>query len=128
MFILIVIAPIGLPPSQTVPPTWVGRDFVLSSNSASSMNIAPSPTLITNIAEQTNLLALNATIEAARVGDAGKGFTVAASKVKNLAGQAAKAAEEISTQIAEIQSATNEFVDAIHGIIGTIRKINNVAT
>lgn len=90
------------------------------------MNIAPSPTLITNIAEQTNLLALNATIEAARVGDAGKGFTVAASKVKNLAGQAAKAAEEISTQIAEIQSATNEFVDAIHGIFGTIRKINNV--
>ena len=92
------------------------------------MNIAPSPTLITNIAEQAKLLALNATIEAARVDDAGKGFTVAASKVNNLAGQAAKAAEEISTQISEIQSATNEFVDAIHGIIGTIRKINNVAT
>tara|TARA_B110000046_G_scaffold97647_1_gene105327 strand:+ start:481 stop:666 length:186 start_codon:yes stop_codon:yes gene_type:complete len=41
---------------------------------------------------------------AARAGDAGKGFVVVASKVKNLAGKAAKATEKTSPQITEIQS------------------------
>lgn len=59
-------------------------------------------------------------MEAARAGDAGKGFVVVVSKVKNLAGETAKATEGISTQITEFQSAKNEFVAAIHGIIWTI--------
>ncbi|ONG46111.1 hypothetical protein BKE38_25705 [Pseudoroseomonas deserti] len=83
--------------------------------------------LINNIAGQTNLLALNATIEAARAGEAGKGFAVVASEVKNLASQTAKATEEISAQIAQIQTATQEAVGAIQGIGGTIGEISNIA-
>jgi methyl-accepting chemotaxis protein/CHASE3 domain sensor protein len=84
--------------------------------------------LITGIAEQTNLLALNATIEAARAGEAGKGFAVVASEVKNLATQTAKATGEISQQISGIQSATSEAVEAIKGIVKTISEISQIST
>jgi methyl-accepting chemotaxis protein len=84
--------------------------------------------LITAIAEQTNLLALNATIEAARAGQAGKGFAVVASEVKSLAGQTAKATEEIGTQIAAMQTATQESVSAIKEIGSTISRISEIAT
>jgi methyl-accepting chemotaxis protein len=84
--------------------------------------------LITTIAEQTNLLALNATIEAARAGEAGKGFAVVAQEVKQLASQTAKATSEISTQIAEMQAATQDSVAAIKEIGGTIGRISEIAT
>ncbi len=84
--------------------------------------------LINDIAGQTNLLALNATIEAARAGDAGKGFAVVASEVKNLASQTAKATEEISSKIAEMQAATASSVTAIGSIGETIVRINEIAT
>jgi methyl-accepting chemotaxis protein len=84
--------------------------------------------LINDIASQTNLLALNATIEAARAGEAGKGFAVVASEVGNLANQTAKATEEISAQISDIQSATDGSVEAIQGISGTIGNINQIAS
>jgi methyl-accepting chemotaxis protein len=84
--------------------------------------------LINVIASQTNLLALNATIEAARAGDAGKGFAVVASEVKALANQTAKATEDIASQVAAIQGATREAVDAI-GMIGkTIGQISAIST
>jgi methyl-accepting chemotaxis protein len=84
--------------------------------------------LISDIAAQTNLLALNATIEAARAGDAGKGFAVVASEVKNLAAQTARATEEISGQVGEIQAATGAAVGAIQGIARRIAEMNEVST
>ncbi len=83
--------------------------------------------LITDIAEQTNLLALNATIEAARAGDAGRGFAVVASEVKALAGQTAKATEDIGAQIAGMQHATMRSIEAIGAIERTIREIGEIS-
>jgi methyl-accepting chemotaxis protein len=84
--------------------------------------------LITSVAEQTNLLALNATIEAARAGDAGRGFAVVAQEVKALASQTAKATDEIGTQIAGMQAATQEAVSSIKMIGTTIDQISAITT
>jgi methyl-accepting chemotaxis protein len=82
--------------------------------------------LINAIASQTNLLALNATIEAARAGEAGKGFAVVAAEVKNLAGQTARATEEISRRVDDIQVGTGAAVGAIEEIGAIMRDIGGV--
>ena len=83
--------------------------------------------LIQAIAGQTNLLALNATIEAARAGEAGRGFAVVASEVKNLAGQTAKATEEVATQIGAIQSAAGDATEAIEQVNKIISEMSGIA-
>ena len=91
----------------------------------SSQEIATVVKLINGIAEQTNLLALNATIEAARAGEAGKGFAVVASEVKELAQETARATEDISRRVEAIQADTAGAVDAIGQISSVIGEIND---
>jgi methyl-accepting chemotaxis protein len=102
-------------------------DAIVRELSASAQKIGNVVGLITNIAGQTNLLALNATIEAARAGEAGKGFAVVASEVKSLAQQTSHATEEIGIQIGQIQTATQQAVDAIQGITATIEEVSKIA-
>ncbi|PWW21915.1 methyl-accepting chemotaxis protein [Geodermatophilus normandii] len=91
----------------------------------SSQEIATVVKLINGIAEQTNLLALNATIEAARAGEAGKGFAVVASEVKELAQETARATEDISRRVEAIQADTAGAVEAISRISAVIGEIND---
>jgi methyl-accepting chemotaxis protein len=82
--------------------------------------------LISEIAGQTNLLALNATIEAARAGEAGRGFSVVAGEVKELAHQTSKATEDVGNQITDIQQATQMALAALDRVVGTIADMNKI--
>ena len=102
-------------------------DARINDLSKAALRIGDVVNLITSIAEQTNLLALNATIEAARAGESGRGFAVVAQEVKALAAQTASATNEISSQIAGMQVATQESVLAIKQIGTTISRISEIA-
>ncbi len=100
----------------------------IESLAAATQRIDGVLTLIQAIAEQTNLLALNATIEAARAGDAGRGFAVVAHEVKALAGQTAKATDEIGQNVGSIQTSTRNAVDAVREIGTAVHGINNITS
>ena len=92
--------------------------------SASANRIGSVVNVIRGIAEQTNLLALNATIEAARAGEAGRGFAVVASEVKNLATQTSRATADVGQQIGAMQSSTTEAVEIISQIAAIMREVD----
>lgn len=97
--------------------------------------------LINSIAEQTNLLSLNAAIEAARAGEAGRGFSVVADEIRELAEESSSATDQISGLITEIQNSVksavgemgnagavvNESVEAIDNTGQSFNKINKAA-
>jgi len=99
----------------------------MSRLSAAARRVGDVVSLISRIAAQTNLLALNATIEAARAGEAGRGFAVVAQEVKTLATQTAKATQEISGQIADMQAATETSVQAIDLIVRKISEVEHIS-
>ena len=96
--------------------------------SAAAQKVGDVVSLISRIAAQTNLLALNATIEAARAGEAGRGFAVVAQEVKTLATQTAKATQDITGQITEMQQATDLSVEAIDKIQKKIGEVEHIST
>jgi methyl-accepting chemotaxis protein len=100
----------------------------VSNLSAAASRIGEVIGSIRAIAEQTNLLALNATIEAARAGEAGRGFAVVATEVKALASQTSLATGEISTQIAQIQSASNDVVEAFEAILIALNEVDGAGS
>lgn len=82
-----------------------------------SNNIADITALIGDIAGQTNLLALNASIEAARAGEVGRGFSVVAKEVGNLAEQSKEATLNIKSIVEELQEKTNKSTSMVNLLI-----------
>jgi methyl-accepting chemotaxis protein len=98
----------------------------MSTLDAAASRIGEVVGLIQSIAGKTNLLALNAKIEAARAGEAGKGFSVVAEEVKSLAGQTAKATDDVTTQISSIQTAAGEARQSIGQLDAIIGQVSSM--
>jgi methyl-accepting chemotaxis protein len=82
--------------------------------------------VINKIAAQTNLLALNATIEAARAGEAGRGFSVVANEVKELALQTGAATKDIEKEIVAIRTEMAKAMAAIDGMANTVANLGGI--
>ena len=103
-----------------------GARTEMESLKKSTDQISDALQIIRAIAEQTNLLALNATIEAARAGEAGRGFAVVASEVKNLARQSAEATVQIDALVQAVQSKAGTANIAITDVANVVRHISEV--
>ncbi|MEP2165345.1 MAG: HAMP domain-containing methyl-accepting chemotaxis protein, partial [Nisaea sp.] len=102
-------------------------DAMMQRLSAAAFEVGAVVELIASIADRTNLLALNASIEAARGGEAGRGFTVVANEVKELARQTREATESVAGKIAGMQDSTQTSVQALSEIGDKIREVEIAA-
>jgi methyl-accepting chemotaxis protein len=109
-------------------------DRLVGALSDSLKDIASMASLIAGVAAQTKLLALNATIEAARAGEAGRGFSVVANEVKDLAAATAASTEEISAMVDAVEGHVNavsgtltEMTAGIGGIDDATEALRQVA-
>jgi len=98
--------------------------LTMNTLSLAAKEIGEVTSLIKRIAEQTNLLALNATIEAASAGDAGKGFSVVANEIKELAIKSGQAANDIANKVKGVQENSSSAVEVIAGISDVISRMN----
>ncbi|MFO1499884.1 MAG: methyl-accepting chemotaxis protein [Verrucomicrobiota bacterium] len=94
--------------------------------SAAAKDIGKVSDTITTISEQTKLLALNATIEAARAGAAGKGFTVVAQSIGELARQTADATSGIRAKVAGIQTSTAATLTDLGQISRVVEQVSQL--
>ena len=106
--------------------TGTSNKMALLGNAAQAIGMVVET--ISEISEQVNLLALNATIEAARAGDAGKGFAVVANEIKELAKQTAKATQDITEKVEDIQGTTAITITDIDEIAKIINEVNEVVS
>jgi len=97
-------------------------DQALSKVFTSVSDISDKIGIIDEIAQQTNLLALNAAIEAARAGQAGKGFSVVAAEVKNLAERSQEAAKHIVNMVNKGISVSDEAGTYLSQMINDVEK------
>ena len=83
---------------------------------------------IKSISNQTNLLALNATIEAARAGANGRGFSVVATEIKELATQASVATEDIKQKVSAVQKSIQHAIKDNEEIRDVFAQVSNIVT
>jgi len=104
--------------------TTARTNLMLASLGEKSQKIGKIAELIDDVANQTNLLAVNASIEAARAGDQGRGFTVVADEIRNLADSTARSTKDITALIELIQ---HEMSNAIMSMEQSVQNVDEEA-